>query len=268
VTVRSFGPATDFVLRSFGSTVTSSAGLQSVTPRVIAAEAGVPTSFTYAWSGLAPDSLYIAALGYSFGSVITRYTTVRVDTTQDPAPVAPLNLVAPGITGTAEVGRTLRASAGEWQPADLTFSYQWQSDGVDIPGATRARYRVTDASLGSALSVTVTARTGEGVVATASAEPVTVKYASQTTISLSRSAASVGQKVTVGVRVTSIEPVGGTAQVRVGDGRYEVTLNARGYGQVALTDLARGSYRVSAVYAGTDVVAGSTSGTQRLRITR
>ncbi|RJT86110.1 hypothetical protein D6T64_17700 [Cryobacterium melibiosiphilum] len=268
VAVRSFGPATDFVLRTFGSTVTSSAGTQTVTPFELDTEAGVPTNYTYSWSGLAPNSVFVAAIGYAFDAGVTQYTTVRIDTTEDTAPATPVNVVRPVITGKAEAGRTLRVNTGEWASADLTFGYQWQSDGVDIPGATRARYRVTDADRGSALSALVTARTPEGAVAGSPAEPVVVKYASETRVWLSRATASVGQKVTIGVKVMSDGPVTGTVDVRVGDRHFDVMLNARGYGQVTLTDLARGGYRVSAAYAGSDLVTGSMSGAERLRVTR
>ncbi|TFD48287.1 Ig-like domain repeat protein [Cryobacterium frigoriphilum] len=268
VAVRSFGPATDFVLRTFGSTVTSSAGLQVIDPAVLPAEAGVPTSFTYSWSGLAPNAAYVAAIGYAFDAGVTQYTTVRIDTTEDVAPATPINLGAPVISGQAEVGRALRVGTGEWDTTDLEFSYQWQSDGVDIAGATRARHRVTDADLGTALSAVVTAQSAEGAVAQASAAPVVVKYTSATSVWLSRSTVPAGHEVTIGVKVKSAGPVSGTVEVRVGDARYDVTLNARGYGQLTLTDLARGGYRVGANYAGSDLVAGSTSGVERLRVTR
>lgn len=268
VVVRSFGPATDFVLRSFGATVVGDVGTPTVAPAALAGEADVPTSFTYSWSDLPPGSVYVGAIGYGFGGGIERYTTVRIDTTQDSAPIAPANIRPPAINGQAEVGRRLHVNTGEWDTADLTFSYQWQSDGVDIPGATTARYRVTDADRGSALSATVTARTADGAAAAASAAAVVVKYASETSVWLSRSTASVGEEITIEVQVTSDGPLSGAATMSVGDSRYDVTLNDHGYGELTLNDLARGGYKVTAAYAGNDVVAGSTSGGQRLRIAR
>lgn len=73
------------------------------------------------------------------------------------APSAPVNLVAPSIQGEATVGGKLTAAPGLWDTADLAFTYQWQRDGVDIPGATRAVYPVRGADRGHSLSVVVTA---------------------------------------------------------------------------------------------------------------
>ena len=268
VTVRSVGPATDFVVRAFASTTADSAGSQSVTPSVIAAEAGTPTSFTYQWSGLPANAVYVAAVGYGFGAGVARYTTLRIDAITPDVPAVPVNLVRPVITGSGEVSRTLRATTGDWDTGDLTFSYQWQSNGADIAGATRARYRVTNVDRGSALSVVVTGQSAGGARASASSEPVVVKYASDSTIRLSRSVVPVGQKVTVTVTVRSVGPVPGTARVLIGDQPYVVVLNDHGSGRVTVSDLAVGRYTVSAQYGGSDVVAGSSSNVERLRVTR
>ena len=66
---------------------------------------------------------------------------------------------APTISGTAQVGGTLTAdTSGVADADDLTnaaFSYQWQSDGADISGATGSTYTLADADEGAAISVTV-----------------------------------------------------------------------------------------------------------------
>ena len=42
---------------------------------------------------------------------------------------------APTIGGEAAVGNFLYADARTWTPSDITFSYQWNRNGTDIPGA-------------------------------------------------------------------------------------------------------------------------------------
>ncbi|MFE5407469.1 endo-1,4-beta-xylanase [Microbacterium sp. NPDC056569] len=90
------------------------------------------------------------------------------------APAAPVNTVAPSVEGQAGVGAKLTADPGEWDTDDLTFSYRWQRDGVDIPGATRATYVVRGADRGHDLTVVVTAAGGGPPSATATSEPVEV----------------------------------------------------------------------------------------------
>ena len=77
--------------------------------------------------------------------------------------LAPVATAPPAITGTAQQGQTLTASAGSWTAPDATFGYQWQrcdpagANCVDVPGATTATYAVTAADVGTTLHVVVTA---------------------------------------------------------------------------------------------------------------
>jgi hypothetical protein len=63
--------------------------------------------------------------------------------------LAPVNSVAPVITGTAEVGEVLSASTGTWSGVPSSYAYQWQrNDGggwVSIGGATSSTYEVVEA---------------------------------------------------------------------------------------------------------------------------
>ncbi|MHB9132351.1 MAG: tandem-95 repeat protein [Armatimonadota bacterium] len=84
---------------------------------------------------------------------------------------APVNTVAPSITGTPHVGQTLTANPGTWNddkdsrgPETISYSYQWvratAADGSgaeDLAGATNATYTVVAADNGQYLSVKVTA---------------------------------------------------------------------------------------------------------------
>ncbi|KQZ85903.1 hypothetical protein ASD56_06380 [Microbacterium sp. Root166] len=89
-------------------------------------------------------------------------------------PTAPANLTLPTIEGDALVGQRLTATPGTWDTDGLTFTYRWQADGVDIPRANKAEYKVKPKDAGAVLTVVVTA-TIEGLdAATAASDPVTV----------------------------------------------------------------------------------------------
>ncbi|ODA67667.1 hypothetical protein A7A08_01702 [Methyloligella halotolerans] len=81
-------------------------------------------------------------------------------------PLAPENSAAPEVTGTAQVGEELTASAGTWtgRPAP-SLSYQWNRDGEPISGATANTYEPIEDDVGSPLTVTVTAANWSGTAA-------------------------------------------------------------------------------------------------------
>lgn len=104
--------------------------------------------------------------------------TDGVATSEPTAPVAKAavaNLVAPRVTGTAKVGRTLVGSAGTWAPASGTRAYQWLANGVPVAGATGTTLRVGPTLVGKRISLRVTASaTGylPGVRTSAATAPV------------------------------------------------------------------------------------------------
>jgi len=78
---------------------------------------------------------------------------------------APVNTVAPAITGTAEVGETLTVTNGTWTGVPTpTYTRQWYADGVAIEGATGATYELTEDEEGKVITVVVTATSDAGVV--------------------------------------------------------------------------------------------------------
>lgn len=83
------------------------------------------------------------------------------------------NLVPPGITGTPHKNSVLKAVPGKWSVGGLTFTYQWQRDGVAIKSATGCTYKVKKADIGHQITVVVTARAaGYDPVSVASAPVV------------------------------------------------------------------------------------------------
>jgi hypothetical protein len=77
--------------------------------------------------------------------------------------LAPIGILVPTVTGTAQQAQTLTAAAGTWTAPDAAFAYQWQqcdaagANCVDVAGATAQTYVVTAADVGKTLHVVVTA---------------------------------------------------------------------------------------------------------------
>ena len=71
---------------------------------------------------------------------------------------APVNTVAPAITGTAQEGQTLTCSTGTWTGNPTpTYSYQWKRNGSNIGSATNSTYILVTADVGQSIKCTVTA---------------------------------------------------------------------------------------------------------------
>ncbi len=83
---------------------------------------------------------------------------------------------APAIYGTARKGHVLVASTASVSPAPEAVSYQWRRNGVDIPGATGASYKLTKKDKRKRITVVVTyARPDYGTVVQVSAPTRKVK---------------------------------------------------------------------------------------------
>ncbi|MFK4099868.1 Tat pathway signal protein [Streptomyces sp. NPDC019531] len=135
-----------------------------------------PTSYTYQWkadgkaiSGATASTYTVAA------SVVGKKLTVTVTAvrsgwksgtaTSGAVTVAkgdaPKATKTPVISGTAKVGRTLKASKGTWSPAPTSYSYQWYANGKAISGATKSSLVLKTAQKGKKITVKVVAhRTG------------------------------------------------------------------------------------------------------------
>lgn len=110
---------------------------------------------------------------------------------------APVNTVAPVVSGTATVGETLSTTNGTWLGAPApTFTYQWQRTGSNIGGATSSTYVLVAADYANTIRCVVTA--------TNSSAPSGVSANSNSTASVAGNAP-----------VNTVAPVvSGTAQAR------------------------------------------------------
>jgi Zn-dependent metalloprotease len=81
---------------------------------------------------------------------------------------------APTISGKAVVGKKLKANTGSWNPADVSFAYQWLRNGNPIAGATGSKYKLKNADKGKRIAVRVTG-SKPGFTAASATSPPTKK---------------------------------------------------------------------------------------------
>jgi hypothetical protein len=75
-----------------------------------------------------------------------------------PKGFAPVNTVAPVISGTNAVGQTLTTTNGTWTGSPSpTFTYQWKRDGSNIGSATSVTYVLVEADADTSVTCEVTA---------------------------------------------------------------------------------------------------------------
>src|SRR5690606_3185343 len=80
----------------------------------------------------------------------------------DVSGVAPANLTAPVLTGSATVGATLTVSNGTWSGSDITYSYKWFADDVEIGGQTTNQLTLVSGNIGEVIHAEVTATNTSG----------------------------------------------------------------------------------------------------------
>ena len=152
-----------------GSTLTANAGTWSPAPVVL----------EYAWqrggvaiSGATASTyaLVAADIGAKITASVTGsksgYVTVSKTSAATSAVIGVLTATpVPTLSGTLQVGKTLTASAGSWEPSPVSLTYTWQRDGVSISGAVAATYPLVAADIGTKITATVTgAKSGYGSV--------------------------------------------------------------------------------------------------------
>jgi hypothetical protein len=190
-----------------GQTLTASSGTWSGTE---------PLSFSYQWqrcNATGGNCIDIAgAIGKAYAVVPADVgATIRVAVTasndlsstgsSDPTTVVaaapPVSSSPPTISGTAQQGQTLSASAGTWTGTPpLSYAYQWRrcdtggASCTDIAGATAKAYTLAAADLGSTMRVAVTASNSAGSTSQSSAQTATVGASSSPPLNTSPPAIS------------------------------------------------------------------------------
>jgi hypothetical protein len=151
---------------------------------------------------------------------------------------APVNTVAPVVSGTATFGQTLTTTNGTWTGAPApTFTYQWQRVTTNISGATSSTYVLVAADVGNTIRCVVTATNIIAAVSansnsTASVAAIvpgapTIGTATSTgattaTVAFTAPASNGGATITQYDAVSS--PAGGTGTlVQAGSGTINVT---------------------------------------------
>ena len=230
----------------------------AVDPAQLEGVQGQPSSLTASWTGLEPLTDYVGLVVYGETG---EATVVSVASGEAPAPETPVNTAPPTIGGTPAVGTKLTATPGEWDTEGLAFAYQWQADGVDIPGATKATYTVKKRDQGTTLTVVVTA-SAEGLApGTATSAGVLVPFVAKVSLSVSPSVGFSWSSYTATVKVTSGSdaPATGTVVIKVGSKTVEAVLDANGVAKVKLPKLRSGVHTVTASYGGDETHAEATS---------
>ncbi len=131
------------------------------------------TTYTYRWfkggvviAGETADTYTVRSgdIGASITAEVTAHTTGYDNELliSDGITVTAADLFTlfpkPVISGLAQVGRTLTATAGTWAPEPDFLSFQWRRNGVDIEGATDTTYELSGDDASAVISVAVTAR--------------------------------------------------------------------------------------------------------------
>ena len=77
--------------------------------------------------------------------------------------IAPVNTIAPVVSGTNTVGSILTTTNGSWSGSlPITYTYQWLRNGSNISGATSSTYTLVTADTSNVVSCRVTATNSVG----------------------------------------------------------------------------------------------------------
>jgi hypothetical protein len=92
------------------------------------------------------------------------------------ADVAFSQIGTPTVSGTNQVGMTLSATTGTWNPTPTTFSYQWRRDGMDINYATNSTYTLIGDDYLHNVTVRVTGSRTGNITAAGTSGSIYISY--------------------------------------------------------------------------------------------
>lgn len=145
---------------SIGSTLTAKPGTWAPSP--------VPLKFQWLRSGTAipgaTASTYKVQKADAGATMVVRVTAakagyeraVRESVATAKVPFLKLTAGKATISGTARVGKTLKANKGKWKPSGIHFSYQWFVSGAPVAAATKSSYHPVAADKGKTVTVAIT----------------------------------------------------------------------------------------------------------------
>lgn len=175
-------------------TPTTTGETNSFTPFTVSAAQGLP-AYTYslvnAPGGMAVDSsgvvTWSSPAAGSYNAIVVRVTDslgntadITFNLTIAQSAAAPVNSVAPVVSGTAQVGQTLTTTNGTWTGSPSGYIYQWKRGATNV-GTNQNTYVPVTGDIGSAISCVVTATNGVGSTSQASNSTANVIAASSIT---------------------------------------------------------------------------------------
>ncbi|GAA2233810.1 hypothetical protein GCM10010401_02070 [Rarobacter faecitabidus] len=185
------------------------------------------------------------------------------------APVKISSKTIPTLTGTARVGKRLRATSGTWSQPGVTVRYQWLRAGKPIAGATGAAYTLKNADAGKLVRVRVSATKPGYASGNAQSAPRRGAKA-LTKVTVKRSAARAGARHTIRVRIATAatKRPAGKLRVRIGNRLISVKVRAKDRGRVTVVSRATaGRARVTAKFTPAKKLARYTTRATSRRVT-
>jgi hypothetical protein len=123
-------------------------------------------------TGLTNGTTYYVAV-YALGPVGSGASSFTSPVSATPTSAAPANTVLPVITGTPHTLTALTVSNGTWTNSPTSFTYQWQSGGVNV-GTNANSYTIQNSDIGNTITCIVSAVNASGTTTATSAATGTV----------------------------------------------------------------------------------------------